>query len=154
MTKDRITGIIGAVLGIMVSVYAHFLPPSGTEGDIGPAIFPYIAAGMLIVCGIILIIRKEKTKATPFFTESIQVKRFLIIVAVYIAYGIMLWAFGFLISTPIACFVLCRMMSGSRKGCLWKQILFSIVVTAVVYYCFYTLLSLKLPAGKIIKFVI
>lgn len=153
MTRDRLTGIITAVLGVIVAVYAHMLPPSGTEGDVGPSAFPYIAAVILVVCGIILAVRKSEQQA-PFFTEAVQVRRFLLITVVYIAYGIMLWAVGFLISTPIACFVLCRMMSGSRKGAWWKQLLFSIAVTAVVYYCFWTLLSLKLPAGRIIKFVL
>lgn len=73
---------------------------------------------------------------------------------VYVLYGILLWAVGFLIATPIACFVLCAMMSGKRKIAKWKLALFSIIVTAIVYYCFYSLLSLKLPVGRIIRFVI
>ena len=154
MKRDRATGLISAILGIVVAIYAYFLPKSGIEGDIGPAIFPYIAAAMLIVCGIILVVRKQDGDSAPFFPETVQKKRFLLMTVVYVLYGILLWAVGFLIATPIACFVLCAMMSGKRKIAKWKLALFSIIVTAIVYYCFYSLLSLKLPVGRIIRFVI
>ena len=42
MTRDRMTGVISVILGIIVAAYAFFLPPSGAEGDVGPALFPYI----------------------------------------------------------------------------------------------------------------
>ena len=145
MKRDRATGLIAAILGIVVAIYAYFLPKSGIEGDIGPAIFPYIAAAMLIVCGIILVVRKQDGDSAPFLPETVQKKRFLLMTVVYVLYGILLWAVGFLIATPIACFVLCAMMSGKRKIAKWKLALFSIIVTAIVYYCFYSLLSLKLP---------
>ena len=154
MKRDRATGLIAAILGIVVAIYAYFLPKSGIEGDIGPAIFPYIAAAMLIVCGIILVVRKQDGDSAPFLPETVQKKRFLLMTVVYVMYGILLWAVGFLIATPIACFVLCAMMSGKRKIAKWKLALFSIIVTAIVYYCFYSLLSLKLPVGRIIRFVI
>ena len=154
MKRDRATGLISAILGIVVAIYAYFLPKSGIEGDIGPAIFPYIAAAMLIVCGIILVVRKQDGDSAPFIPETVQKKRFLLMTVVYVLYGILLWAVGFLIATPIACFVLCAMMSGKRKIAKWKLALFSIIVTAIVYYCFYSLLSLKLPVGRIIRFVI
>ena len=154
MKRDRATGLIAAILGIVVAIYAYFLPKSGIEGDIGPAIFPYIAAAMLIVCGIILVVRKQDGDSAPFFPETVQKKRFLLMTVVYVLYGILLWAVGFLIATPIACFVLCAMMSGKRKIAKWKLALFSIIVTAIVYYCFYSLLGLKLPVGRIIRFVI
>ncbi|HBM47388.1 MAG TPA: hypothetical protein DD387_06170 [Lachnoclostridium sp.] len=154
MKRDRATGIIAALLGVLVVVYAWMLPKSGIEGDIGPAVFPYMAAVMLIVCGVILAVRRQKEDSAPFLPEMIQKKRFLVITLVYVLYGILLWAVGFLIATPVACFVLCIMMSGSRKIAKWKLAVFSLIVTAVVYYCFYTLLSLKLPTGSIIRFVI
>lgn len=154
MKRDRATGIITAMLGVLVAVYTGMLPKSGIEGDIGPAVFPYIAAAMLVVCGVILAVRRQKEDSTPFLPELVQKKRFLLMTLVYILYGISLWAVGFLIATPVACFVLCVMMSGSRKIAKWKLAVFSLIVTAVVYYCFYTLLSLKLPTGSIIRFVI
>ena len=154
MKRDRATGLIAAILGIVVAIYAYFLPKSGIEGDIGPAILPYIAAAMLIVCGIILAVRKQDGDSAPFLPETVQKKRFLLMTVVYVLYGILLWAVGFLIATPIASFVLCVMMSGKREIAKWKLALFSIIVTAIVYYCFYSLLSLKLPVGRIIRFVI
>ena len=76
MKKDRATGLIAAILGIVVAIYAYFLPKSGIEGDIGPAIFPYIAAAMLIICGIILVVRKQDGDSAPFLPETVQKMRF------------------------------------------------------------------------------
>lgn len=151
MTRDRMTGVISVILGIIVAAYAFFLPPSGAEGDVGPALFPYIAAVLLIFCGLVLAV-KRSGQTPRFFTDSGQLWRFLIITLVYILYGVLLWAVGFLIATPIACFVLCRMMGGSDGGSSWNHALFSLVVTGVVYYSFYVALSLKLPVGRIIRF--
>lgn len=154
MTRDRVTGIISIILGAGTAIYASFLPKSGIEGDVGPAMFPYIAAFMLVVCGGALSLRRSPEQAAPFFTESVQVKRFIAITAVYVLYGMLLWAAGFLIATQLICFTLCVMMSGAKKISRLKLAVFSLVVTGVTYYCFFTLLSLKLPVGKLIKFVI
>ena len=90
MKRDRATGIIAALLGVLVAVYAWMLPKSGIEGDIGPAVFPYMAAVMLIVCGVILAVRRQKEDSAPFLPEMIQKKRFLVITLVYVLYGILL----------------------------------------------------------------
>ena len=152
MTRDRITGLISIILGGMAAVYAFFLPPSGTEGDVGPALFPYIAAALLVLCGLALAVKKSG-QAPPFFSAPEQVRRFLFITLVYIIYGILLWAAGFLIATQLACFLLCRMMAErGPETAWWKHALFSLMVTGIVYYFFYVTLNLKLPVGRIIRF--
>lgn len=153
MTRDRATGVISILLGIIVAVYICFLPKSSMEGDIGPAVFPGIAAAMLLICGILLVVKKSGPSA-PFLPELVQKKRFVLMTLVYIVYGVLLWAVGFLIATPICCFILCIMMRGNKKIAWWKLAVFSVIVTGVVYYCFYTMLSLKMPVGKLIRFVI
>lgn len=151
MTRDRGTGIISIILGGCVAVLALQFPKSSMLGDIGPAVFPLIAAGILIICGTGLLIKK--TERAGRFLDQNETKRLLLITCVYIGYAALLWAVGFLIATPIAVFVLCIMLS-NRKTALWKCAIYAVIVTTVVYLCFYTLLGLKLPVGKFVKFMI
>ena len=74
--------------------------------------------------------------------------------AVYLGYVVCLWAFGFLIATVLCLFTLSSMFSKGKSIAIWKRLLYSIGVTAVLYVCFFTLLGMSLPVGKFIRWII
>lgn len=147
MTKDRTTGMVAFILGLIIAFLTKQLPPSTMAGDIGPKVFPYISAGLLIVCGIGLLVTGNK-KTEAFFTRE-QGKRLGVIFAVVLGYVIIMQYAGFLVPTFFVLIVLCSMFSEGKSIACWKRILFAMAVTAVIYYLFTLVLSLRLPQGKL-----
>ena len=58
MHRDRIVGVLTTILGAAVAYMTSQLAGTNMPGDPGPKVFPYICAGILLVCGLILTIRK------------------------------------------------------------------------------------------------
>ena len=150
MKRDKINGAIGVVLGILLIIGAQNLPASKVPGDIGPAIFPMIAAVMIIIPGLFLVLKKPTGEDTVFLTKE-EWKRFGVLIAVFFLYAVCLWAAGFLIATPIITFNISKMFSQGKKVPFWQIALYAVVLTLLVYLCFYTGLGLKLPKGEFIN---
>lgn len=147
MSRDRATGIISLIIGIAVMIYSFTLPV--IEGDIGLAAFPRIAAIILIACGILLCV--SNNTMAPFFDTKDQWRRFVVISLLYIAYGIAMWAVGFIISSLVACFVFSKLMSGTRKISSLKIGVYTILVVGIVYLSFTKLLGMQLPSGLLFQ---
>ena len=146
MTKDRSTGLIALVLGIIVAIGTSQLPDSKMPGDIGPKAFPFIAAGLLIVCGAGLLITGRKKSEAVY--DNQQLKRLGLVIAVLLGYIIAMDLIGFLIPTFIVAFVLCTMFAkGKTEVALWKRLLFAVLVDGAIYTSFTYLLNMQLPKG-------
>lgn len=146
MTRDRATGSLSLLLGIFVAIGAYQLPKSKMPGDIGPAAFPYITAGLLIICGLgLLITGREKSPAA--YTKA-QFIRLVTVIGVVLAYIVGLHLIGFIIPTLAEAFALCTMFAkGKTELALWKRLLFAALVTGILYVSFEVLLKMPLPAG-------
>lgn len=147
MHRDRIVGIISMVLGAaVVFLTTTRVAVSNMPGDPGPRIFPYIAAGILLVCGLLLAVRKPIREVEPFLMGE-QVWRFLSIVGVIALYVFLLWAIGFVVPTFAAVLVLCLMFGKEEKVPVWKAAIYAGVITGIIYVAFTVLLHLRLPVG-------
>lgn len=72
MHRDRIVGVLTTILGAAVAYMTSQLAGTNMPGDPGPKVFPYICAGILLVCGLILTIRKPAGEAKPFQRFCVQ----------------------------------------------------------------------------------
>ncbi len=147
MKRDRINGMISTFLGVYLIGASLRLPPSRVPDDIGPAVFPVIAAVMIIIPGLYLIFKKAPEEEKEFLTRQ-EWKRFGILILVFFLYAALLYGVGFLIATPVVTFIISRMFSHGKKVPVWQLILYAVVLTALVYMCFYKGLGLKLPRGE------
>ena len=146
MTRDRVTGLISLIIGIIVAISTLSLPDSKMPGDIGPKAFPFIASGILIICGGGLLATGGK-KAEPVY-DFAQLRRLGLIVCVVLAYIILMYLIGFIIPTLLASFALSTMFAKVNTVVpAWKRAVFSIAITAAIYVSFGMLLSMKLPSG-------
>lgn len=152
MTRDRVTGLISLVLGIAVAVLTSQLPPSNVANDLGPQAFPYITSGILILCGIAIVLKKP-VESKPFFKNGmVSIKRFALLWVVLIVYVAGMAFLGFIIPSIAVLFVMCMMFGKDPEHGVdiapWKAAVFAVVMTAAVYVLFSIVLQLRLPVGQ------
>ena len=107
-------------------------------------------AGILLVCGLILTIRKPAGEAKPFLNGKEEVKRFISIILVIAAYIVLMWLFGFLVPTLLVVCLLCFMFAEGKNIPKWQPIVYSIIVTGALYVAFVYMLKLRLPVGTLL----
>lgn len=152
MTRDRVTGLISLALGIAVAVLTSQLPPSNVANDLGPQAFPYITAGILILCGIAIVLKKP-VEAKPFFKNGmVSIKRFALLWGVLILYVAGMAFLGFIVPSVAVLFVMCMMFGKDPEHGVdiapWKAAVFAVVMTAAIYVLFSIVLQLRLPVGQ------
>lgn len=147
MTKDRGTGLVALVLGSAIAVMTSQLPPSTIQGDIGPSVFPYFSAILLIVCGAGLLITGSKQEASIFDKRAL--KRLAIIFGIVLLYCVVMTYVGFLLPTVVIFFVLSTMFAEGEDVAWWKRLVYSVVLTLVIYLLFHNVLNLKLPTNQL-----
>ena len=145
--KNKVLGIVSVALGIAIIIMSSQLQVSMVaEGDPGPKVFPIIAAVLFLICGIAVFFQKPDPKEKPFLTKE-QWKRLGILFAVLIGYTLLMYVFGFLISTMIALFVICTLFAGETKIPWWIRVLYGIVLGFLVWYMLEKTFMVPLPAG-------
>lgn len=147
MTKDRVTGIMALILGVIIGVMAFQLPQSKITGDVGPRVFPFLSSGILVICGAGLLIRGGKEGSGMF--DRTALKRLGLIFLVVLVYCIAMNYIGFLVPTAVVLFVLSTMFAEGKQVAWWKRALYALVITAGVYLLFHNVLNLKLPANRL-----
>lgn len=142
--------MIALVMGAAIAVMTSQLPPSTIQGDIGPAVFPYFSAGLLMFCGAGLLITGSQKEASIFDKRAL--KRLALIFGVVLLYCIVMSYIGFLVPTVVIFFVLTTMFAEDAEDAdvaWWKRLLYSVVLTLVIYLLFHNVLNLKLPTNQL-----
>ena len=148
--KDRLVGCIIVILGIIISLAALQIPDKSSATDPGSRLFPMIGSfGMIIFGTGIFLTAKDKEDYKPAVKKG-GWARLAKIVIVFILYTIALKLIGFLISTPFMMYALVALFSYEKKIPVWKNALFSIAVSGVIWFVFVKLLTVMLPAGTLL----
>lgn len=145
MTRDRSTGLIALVLGIAIAIATSQLPDSMIKYDIGPKAFPYMVSGSLILCGILLVITGKK-KGNRYFS-IIEFKRLLSLAFVIILYCVFMLYLGYVVPTITVLFVMSTMFSDKGQVSVIHRLVFSAVITVLVYLVFTYVFRMKLPTA-------
>ena len=147
--KDKWLGI--GILLFSVIVYAAIQrfqsPPMNITGDPGAKLFPAFGVLLMVIGGIGLILQK-KQENKPFMQKD-EYKRLLLLTAAFVVYAAGLWLVGFLAATVIMLWIVMGFMAGEQKLRQIIRILYSVLVTAVLYLVFTNVLHFKLPAGLV-----
>lgn len=129
----------------------------GTLDLIGPDGYLNGAAGLLIVVGVLLLVkgvndwRKARARVPAIVPATVapddptaSTSRHLALLAVLIAYAVLLPILGYAIATVIALTALFRIMGVNGW---WRVLAWAIGTTAVFHFGFVVIADLPLPAG-------
>lgn len=147
--KNKIEGTVITIVGALFIIFATRIKNPQLANDPGPQLFPYISGIGLVLFGILLLIlpkrlfQKDNEKDKP---DPAAVKRAILLFGYILLYLIMLYFFGFLISTPVLLFFANGVIGNIKKKYI-SRTLFSIVITAIIYLLFESFLHVMLPPG-------
>lgn len=148
MTKDSLYGAIFAIIGIVIIIMTSNIPVPQNLTEPGPRVFPFISGIGILVCGAGMVLTKAPEKEEKPGVKG-STKRLLIIGAALVAYYGALYFFGFLLSTPFACFAFIKILQGNEKVSNVFAVILSLVVTSGLYFLFVEVFKIFLPEGKI-----
>lgn len=117
---------------------------------IGPELFPNLASGGLILCGIGLLLRKQKGESKPFLSRD-GWKRVGKLSLTLVVYPFMLEYLGFIVASFYLLFVTVTLFDLKRTLSLRRRLIFPVLITAPAYIFFQYVLDLPLPVGEIIR---
>lgn len=144
---DLVSGTIGILIGLYVLIKCQSYPEDFVM-KIGPAFFPEILAGGLILFSVLLVAQallgKSNGDAEKIGIRQKGVQRVLIALAVMVIYCAILKPVGFIIAT-VPFIMIFMFLLGNRKKLQYVWV--PAAITLAVYLVFEKLLVLSLPAG-------
>jgi len=148
-TKDTITGVFSVVVGSVYLISTTTIPITAAGDQVGPRVFPYIIAVLVIGCGLWLLAKEFLSKnRQPFSWGFIADRwvwvRILLTMAAGICYGLVLDGLGYLIATFLFMIVVCEMINVGRHG---QNLIIATAFPIVTFVSFALLLKLSLPRG-------
>ncbi len=150
LKRDQIIGLGLIVLGVIFGIMTSRFPVAFTPEYPGPKAVPGLAVIGLIVCGLGIFIestRKQGEEKAFFGKEGW--KKVIISFVVLILYILGMKYLGYMISTPILLYVVATMFAKGQTARVWAKILYSIILTVLVYLVYVQLFGLALPRGVI-----
>ena len=144
--SDRITAVvifIGSALYLREAL--TFKPFLRTE-PLGPATFPLLIGGMMLMLSVALFISSLRAEERPgaAWTKYLPPLGFWVLL---LAYGVVFQTLGYLLSTGLF-LLLSLWLLGVRPW--WRALLFAAIFTAASWYVF-TALDVRLPRGEIFR---
>lgn len=155
---DLIFALAGIATGIVVAVAAAGIRiPPGSQGQIGPRIFPYAVAGLIIISSVAVIISLVMGKRavseegedvdtsadTDWFTVAV-------LVILFCVFALLIKPAGW----PVAVTVLfggTAWKLGAKQW--WRAIVIGLAIGLLTQYLFGTLLGISLPAGPVFEWI-
>ncbi|ODS57336.1 MAG: hypothetical protein ABS36_05445 [Acidobacteria bacterium SCN 69-37] len=145
--SDRLTGLLAALLGLAVILYARTFPPMLGQ-DIGPALFPSLVGAGLLIFGAVLAATDANLGArwvefAPWTRRPRMVVNGLLVMAMLGFYVVAVEPVGFLVTSIVFLGVLMRALGAPLR----VTVPVAVVVSLVIHYVFYSLLRVPLPWG-------
>jgi putative tricarboxylic transport membrane protein len=149
MTKNLTTGIFAVVLGLAYLAGIYNIPVFDAADSVGPRSFPFLAAAIVLGCGIALIINDLRSKdrkpfSWGFASESGVWLRIAATMAAGIGYGLVLDWLGYLIATFLFMLVVSTLINVGRHK---QNVIIAVLFSVISFISFAVLLKLSLPRG-------
>ncbi|SET31073.1 tripartite tricarboxylate transporter TctB family protein [Paracoccus homiensis] len=106
---DRIFGSVMIVIALGYILSARGIETSFMSDPVGPRVFPYLIAVVMILCSLVMVLRPDPEADWP---AGPMVAQLAIAFAVLVGYAYSISPLGFIIPTAIASGVLCWQIAG------------------------------------------
>ncbi|MDO5102051.1 MAG: tripartite tricarboxylate transporter TctB family protein [Lautropia sp.] len=138
--NNRILGVAALLVAAFLVWYGHALEAPVSYEPIGPRVFPMIVAGLMGLCGLILLLRGGgQTEPNPSGANL----RIALMVVVLVAYAVLFELLGFVLATALMAMLLGHLFGGS-----WlKSALGGLVLGIALFLLFDKVLDVVLPTG-------
>lgn len=152
--KDFFTGLLFSVLGAAYLASAFFIGTYKGYGsqNISSSFMPKTLGSLLIGLSLLLIWQSLRTPSTEntqdgLIFKSGELKPFLLVFAVLIAYIALIVPLGFVITSCVFLFVAIKILAPGKKSSVALTLGISLVVPIAVYALFVYALDMALPEG-------
>lgn len=146
---DLVGGLLAAVLGAAVVLHVQTFPEL-PDGQPGPALFPGLVGGLLVLFGLVLVVRavlaRGEPAADPDAGVTVQGRlRALAVLGLVIGYLLLAETLGFAVTMGVLLFLL-MLLLGARP---LVAVLAAVVTTGFIFVVFEELLLVPLPQGPL-----
>ena len=152
--SDAVFGLLLLALGATVIGVVSSYPTIPAQ-RVGPSLFPALIALGLVVCGLVLIVRGVRLRASipwarfdPWVRSPRHVAGVLGVIGSVIFYTAAVDRLGFFLSSLAILTILFRLFGAA----LGRAILIAAIATMVIHFAFYKLLRVPLPWGLFTDF--
>jgi putative tricarboxylic transport membrane protein len=140
MHQNRVLGAAALVLAAIMIAFGYGLEAPFAYEPVGPSTFPLIAAGVIAICGLILVVKPGE--AVPVEGPALS-RPILALSGCLLAYALLFQPLGFVLSTTLM-MIPVAMIFGATW---WQGALAGGVLAVSSYLLFDRLLAVVLPAG-------
>ena len=138
--SDRIFGILILLLAAFYAYFATTIAESFIQDPVGPKVFPYMIAMVLVVTGVVFIWKPDPAPDWPSFGRLAEIG---VAAAIMFAYAYALPEFGFVVSTAVAAAYLAWRLGATPI----KSLIAGVGIALGIYVVFHLILGLSLARG-------
>lgn len=150
LKRDQITGAVLVLLGIIVAFMTSSFSVPFSMSYPGPKALPMIAVIGFIVCGAGIFVESTKgNKEEKVFLVKEGWIRVIISLALLAVYILAMKYVGYLIATPIICYILTTLYAKGSKSTLKGRLIYTILLTAIIYVVYVYAFGLGVPTGEL-----
>jgi putative tricarboxylic transport membrane protein len=144
-TFDRYAGIVFLAVAAFFIIESQKISSNSYGSTVGPNIFPFGLGVILGLLSIRLIYETFRYQKEEQQKESLDYKRFLIILVTALLYCFFLEDVGYTVTTFIFLFIGFQTL---KKGKVWTSLIIAACFSIGVFYLFDTFLKVNLPSSS------
>ena len=129
--SDRIFGITIIVVALIFIISATQVQLGFVTEPVGPRLFPFIVGGVMILCGITVVLRPDDN---PIWPKLGIFAKLLLAVVVLVIYAYLLRPLGFIVPTAIASAVISYQIQSRVYYAIFTGIILSVGLFLIFKY--------------------
>lgn len=144
MTMERVfSGLMGLFSLFLVYLAIGYVAPIAYD-PIGPRPYPILIFGLLALMALFIAFRPARfAKAIDLGYNKVVIRNLVLCISALFIYSLIFEPLGFIVATALMCFAVGLLFAGNPV----KSLIFSVVISFVLYALFDMALDVILPLG-------